>query len=461
MRRSCAAAVLSGGGGCAPAAAAVAPAALSPLPHVLQLSPAQLAHTVARAGLAPSSAADLRRHVCRTGRGLAEWNPALSDARRRELARLLTTDGDALDGARIVADATAADGTRKFLIAFGGDGDGQRRGLAGAVETVFIPDVSAGGRARGTLCVSSQVGCSLACAFCATGAQGFGRNLTAAQILAQVVLAKRALGDYDDGGSGDDRGGDVGADAAAATARGLDGGRRAPAAAPPPATSTAPARVTNVVFMGQGEPLLNYAAVAGAVGVLVDPWGFELARRRVTVSTAGVAPAIPAVGSALGVSLALSLHAPNDALRSQLMRINRTYPLAAVLAACRAYASSRGPSFAPRKVLVEYALLDGVNDSAAHAHQLADLLAPQPAGSGGGLPRCAVNLIPFNPWPGARFAPSPDAAVGAFASTLAGSGLPATVRWPRGRDIAAACGQLRTEERGGQARRAVAAAVAS
>ncbi|HEX5418893.1 MAG TPA: 23S rRNA (adenine(2503)-C(2))-methyltransferase RlmN, partial [Gammaproteobacteria bacterium] len=264
----------------------------------------------------------------------------------------------------------SADGTRKWLFDMGA---GQ------AVEAVFIPEPN-----RGTLCISSQAGCALDCAFCATGRQGFNRNLSSAEILGQVVWAAREL---------------------------------------------APTAITNIVFMGMGEPLANYRNVLPVVGLLLDDFGFGLSRRRVTISTAGLVPQILKLASECNVALAVSLHASNDELRDRLVPINRIHPIAELLAACWRYAEG----LASRQITFEYVMLDGVNDSAEDARQLVRLLRGRPA---------KVNLIPFNAFPGSGFACSPPEAVDRFWHTLRAAGLVATVRRPRGDDIAAACGQL-------------------
>jgi len=287
-----------------------------------------------------------------------------------------------------VEDLTSADGTRKWLLRLE-DGN--------TLETVFIPEDE-----RGTLCVSSQIGCSLSCSFCHTGTQRLARNVTASEIVEQVWWAKRALGDI------------------------------------PGGSSTRKPIVSNVVFMGQGEPLYNYRNVRKAVQILTHAEGLAMPRRRVTVSTSGVAPLIPRLASELGVQLAISLHAPNDETRSRIMGINRQFPLRALLASCRDYAAAMRAAGAPSRALritFEYVMLRGVNDQPGHAKQLATLLAQLPA---------LVNLIPFNPWPGSQFQCSSLETIDTFARALSSAGLQVTVRTPRGRDILAACGQLRS-----------------
>jgi 23S rRNA (adenine2503-C2)-methyltransferase len=284
----------------------------------------------------------------------------------------------------VISEQASADGTIKWLFDVG-QGD--------AVESVFIPEDD-----RGTLCVSSQAGCAVGCRFCSTGHQGFSRNLTTGEILAQLWHAEHAL-----------------------RARlGTGPGERV---------------ISNVVMMGMGEPLQNYGALVPALRVMLDDHGYGLSRRRVTVSTSGVVPMIDRLREELPVALAVSLHAPNDALRDTLVPLNRKYPLAELLAACQRYLAS-----APRDFITfEYCMLDGVNDAPAQARELLALVGPHgPAGR----VACKVNLIPFNPFPASGLRRSTAAAVQVFAKVLQDGGLVATVRKTRGDDIAAACGQL-------------------
>ncbi|MBV9994706.1 MAG: 23S rRNA (adenine(2503)-C(2))-methyltransferase RlmN [Caulobacteraceae bacterium] len=275
----------------------------------------------------------------------------------------------------------SSDGVIKWLIAFSPGVE---------VETVFIPDV---GRS-GALCVSSQVGCTLNCAFCHTGTQGLVRNLSAAEIVAQVQIARDDLGEWP--ASNEDR------------------------------------RLTNIVFMGMGEPLYNLDAVADALDVISDNEGIAISRRRITVSTSGVVPELKALGERTGAMLAISLHATRDDLRDKLVPINRRYPIGELMAAIRAYP---GLSNA-RRVTFEYVMLKGVNDTAADAKALVKLIAGVPA---------KINLIPFNPWPGAPFECSDWETIEAFATILNRAGYASPIRRPRGREILAACGQLRSE----------------
>lgn len=290
---------------------------------------------------------------------------------------------------RVLRDHVAADGTRKWLLSVG-DNNG--------IESVFIPETD-----RGTLCVSSQVGCALACAFCSTGKQGFNRNLTVAEIIGQLWLANRMLRD----------GGD------APVMHALPSGQ----------DRQSERRVTNVVMMGMGEPLANFENVVTALHLMLDDHAYGLSRRRVTVSTSGLIPALDRLRERCPVALAVSLHAPNDALRDELVPINKKYPLRELMAACRRYLSA-----APRDFITfEYVMLDGVNDSIAHAVELVELVKDVP---------CKFNLIPFNPFPNSGFKRSSAETIRIFRDVLMQAGLVTTVRRTRGDDIAAACGQL-------------------
>ncbi|MGE0828617.1 MAG: 23S rRNA (adenine(2503)-C(2))-methyltransferase RlmN [Hyphomonadaceae bacterium] len=275
----------------------------------------------------------------------------------------------------------SVDGTRKWLI---------RLADGAEVECVFIPDV---GRS-GALCVSSQVGCTLTCAFCHTGTQKLVRNLTAAEIVAQVMIARDDLGEWP--------------------------------------TSNEDRLLTNIVFMGMGEPLYNLDNVADAIDVISDGDGISISRRRITVSTAGVAPEIPALGERTGAMLAISLHATNDELRNRLVPLNKKYNLDELFAAIRKYPTLGNA----KRVTFEYVMLKGVNDSPAEARALLNLLKGVPA---------KINLIPFNPWPGTDFECSDWPTIETFAAILNRAGYASPIRTPRGRDILAACGQLKSE----------------
>ena len=275
----------------------------------------------------------------------------------------------------IVSAHASADGTRKWLL---------RADASQAFETVFIPETD-----RGTLCISSQVGCVLDCAFCSTAQQGFNRNLTTAEIVGQVWLANRELG-FEPGGQ---------------------------------------RRITNVVLMGMGEPLANFRNVVPAIRILMDDLGFDISRRRVTLSTSGLVPQIYKLAEEVNCALAVSLHAPDDALRDELVPINRKHPIAELLEACWHYLDEQNG----RSVTFEYVMLDGVNDQLEHARQLVRLLKGRPA---------KLNLIPFNPFPGTRFRRSPMPVITRFRDELIQRGVLATIRRTRGDDIDAACGQL-------------------
>ena len=275
----------------------------------------------------------------------------------------------------------SADGTIKWMFDVG---------QGNAIETVFIPETD-----RGTLCISSQAGCAVGCPFCSTGAQGFSRNLSTAEIIAQLWFAETSL-------------------------------RKA--------FETDERVISNVVMMGMGEPLQNYSALVPALKTMLDDHGYGLSRRRVTVSTSGVVPMVERLSQDCPVALAVSLHAPNNNLRDRLVPLNQKYPLAELLQACRDYLAH-----APRDFITfEYCMLDGVNDSDAHARELITLVQNAP---GGPLP-CKFNLIPFNPFPASGLQRSSHERVKAFAGVLSAAGLVTTVRKTRGDDIAAACGQL-------------------
>jgi 23S rRNA (adenine2503-C2)-methyltransferase len=276
----------------------------------------------------------------------------------------------------VTAAQTAADGTRKWLLRFA---DGQE------VESVFIPEED-----RGALCVSTQVGCTLSCSFCHTGTMPLVRNLGAAEITAQILVARDALGEWP--------------------------------------TAKEERLFTNIVVMGMGEPLFNYDNTAAALRLAMDETGLALSRRRITLSTSGVVPRIEQCGRELGVGLAISLHAVRDELRDELVPLNRKWNIETLLDACRRYPTRRPITF-------EYVMLAGVNDSDAEARELVRLLDGIPA---------KVNLIPFNPWPGAPYACSSNNRIRAFAAIVEAAGYASPVRTPRGRDILAACGQLKT-----------------
>lgn len=277
---------------------------------------------------------------------------------------------------KIAVKQESTDGTIKWLLKLE---DGNK------VEVVFIPE-----KTRGTLCISSQVGCTLTCSFCHTGTQRFVRNLTTSEVIGQLILAKDELNDW----------------------------HNSP-------------KITNIVMMGMGEPLYNYDNVAKALKISMDQKGIDFARSRITLSTSGVVPMIDKCGEELGVHLAISLHAVNDDLRNILVPLNKKYNIEELLRSCRNYPSNRH-----HKITFEYVMLDGMNDSVEHARKLAKLIKGIPA---------KINIIPFNPWPGSIYLCSSKERISAFAKEIREAGYQALVRTPRGQDILAACGQLKTE----------------
>jgi 23S rRNA (adenine2503-C2)-methyltransferase len=345
------------------------------LKNLVGLTRAELAAELASIGAEPFRARQLWHWIYHRGARDFAAMTTLAKSFRAALA-------DAYVVARpgVARDLSSTDGTRKWLLRFG---DGQE------AECVHIPEED-----RGTLCVSSQVGCTLSCKFCHTGTQRLVRNLDAAEIVGQVMAARDALGEWPS--PKDDR------------------------------------QITNVVLMGMGEPLYNYDQVAKAIQIVLDPEGLSVSRRKITLSTAGVVPMIRRAGAEIGVNLAISLHAVDDELRDVLVPLNKKYPLADLMDACRTYPGATNA----RRITFEYVMLKGVNDSPAEARALVRLIAGIPA---------KVNLIPFNPWPGAPFECSSDQAIEAFADIVNAAGYPSPVRTPRGRDILAACGQLKSE----------------
>ena len=314
-------------------------------------------------------------------------------------------DSFVLDRPEIVTEQVSADGTRKWLFRFRDPLNPRVPSVE--VETVYIPEAD-----RGTLCVSSQVGCTLTCTFCHTGTQKLVRNLTAGEILGQILMARERLGDFP-GGVRPDDGGLVPAPRGSG---GSEGDSRA---------------ITNVVMMGMGEPLYNYDNVKQALLIASDEAGISLSKRRITLSTSGVVPQIEPTGREIGVMLAISLHAVRDELRDLLVPINKKWPLKELLQACRDYP---GLSNA-RRITFEYVMLRDINDSDADARELVRLLAGIPA---------KINLIPFNPWPGSNYECSTSERIEKFADIVNRAGYASPVRTPRGRDIFAACGQLKS-----------------
>src|SRR3954463_15706920 len=342
--------------------------------NLVGLSRAELAEEMAAFGAEPFRARQLWHWIYH--RGVTDFAAMTSLAKvfRERLAGSFELSRPDISRAQ-----SSADGTRKWLLRFD---DGQE------VEAVHIPESD-----RGTLCVSSQVGCTLTCTFCHTGTQRLGRNLTAAEIVAQVMIARDALGEW-----------------------------------PSPQEDR---QLTNIVLMGMGEPLYNFDNVAAAMKIVMDQEGLAISRRKITLSTSGVVPMIARCGTELGVNLAISLHAVTDALRNTLVPLNKKYPVAELLDACRHYPGSSNA----RRITFEYVMLKGVNDGPAEAKELVRLLKGIPA---------KVNLIPFNPWPGAPYECSSDMAIKAFSDIVFNAGYSAPVRTPRGRDIFAACGQLKS-----------------
>ncbi|HTX23214.1 MAG TPA: 23S rRNA (adenine(2503)-C(2))-methyltransferase RlmN [Steroidobacteraceae bacterium] len=346
--------------------------------NLLGLTQPALEAYVGELGDRPFRARQLARWIYKRGEARIEHMTDLAKAFRARLAEQAEVRVP-----EIVDVRESRDGTRKWIL---------RADASQAFEMVFIPEDD-----RGTLCISSQVGCALDCAFCSTAQQGFNRNLTTAEIIGQVWLAARELG---------------GSEAGARLGERL-----------------ADRPITNVVLMGMGEPLANLRNVIPALKILVDDHAFDLSRRRVTLSTSGLVPQIYRLAEEVNVALAVSLHAPDDELRSELVPINRKHPIAELLAACWHYLDEQNG----RSVTFEYVMLEGVNDSPAQARGLARLLAGHPA---------KINLIPFNPFPGAPYRRSPAEKILRFRDELNAHGLIATVRRTRGEDIDAACGQL-------------------
>jgi len=297
----------------------------------------------------------------------------------------------------LAAEQVSADGTRKWLLRMPSTGPHDR---GAEIECVYIPETD-----RGTLCVSSQVGCTLNCTFCHTGTQGWARNLTTAEIVGQAMFARDRLGDFP--------GGVAPTDGLVPSGEGV----RA---------------VSNIVFMGMGEPLYNFEHVRDAISVLTDGEGLSLSKRRITVSTSGVVPEMGRLGEECGTMLAVSLHATNDPLRDKLVPLNRKYPIAELMQACRDYPGASNA----RRITFEYVMLKGVNDSPAEARALVRLLKGLPA---------KINLIPFNPWPGSPYECSDWETIERFSEIVFNAGYASPVRTPRGRDILAACGQLKSE----------------
>jgi 23S rRNA (adenine2503-C2)-methyltransferase len=355
-------------------------------PSLIGLSRAELADRLGEIGIAPAQrkmrVQQLWHWMYFRGAENFDEMTSISKDTRADLAGHFTVDRP-----KVVAEQVSNDGTRKWLLRLP-SGDSVER--PHEVECVYIPETD-----RGTLCVSSQVGCTLNCSFCHTGTQRLVRNLTAGEIVGQVMVARDRLNDWAD----------------------RENGARL---------------VTNIVMMGMGEPLYNFDAVRDALLIVADNEGIGISRRRITLSTSGVVPNIIRTGEEIGVMLAISLHAVRDELRNELVPLNRKYPIAELLQACRAYPGASNA----RRITFEYVMLKGVNDSLDDARLLVKLLKGIPA---------KINLIPFNPWPGTAYECSDWDQIEKFSEYIFNAGYSSPVRTPRGRDILAACGQLKSE----------------
>jgi 23S rRNA (adenine2503-C2)-methyltransferase len=340
--------------------------------NLLGMTPVQLAEYFKEIGEKPFRATQVLKWIHQQGAESFDEMTNISKSLREKLNAQAE-----LRGPEVVSQDTSKDGTRKWVIRVDG---------GSCVETVLIPEGD-----RGTLCVSSQVGCSLNCSFCSTGKQGFNRNLSAAEIIGQVRIAIKSFGPMD------------------------------------PANKRV---VTNVVMMGMGEPLMNFERVVSAMNLMMEDNAYGLSKRRVTLSTAGVVPAIDKLGEVTDVSLAVSLHAPNDELRDVLVPVNKKYPIEELIAACNRYLEKLNDK---RVITIEYTMMEGVNDLPEHAKQLAKLLKRVP---------CKLNIIPFNPFPNSGYQRPKAAAIELFKNTMHKAGIRTTVRRTRGDEIDAACGQL-------------------
>jgi 23S rRNA (adenine2503-C2)-methyltransferase len=355
-------------------------------PSLIGLSRSELADRLGDIGIAPAQrkmrVQQLWHWIYFRGAGNFDQMTSISKDTRAELAQHFTVDRP-----EVVAEQISNDGTRKWLLRLP---SGNNLEKPHEVECVYIPETD-----RGTLCVSSQVGCTLNCTFCHTGTQRLVRNLTAGEIVGQVMVARDRLNDWAD----------------------RENGTRL---------------VTNIVMMGMGEPLYNFDAVRDALLIVADNEGIGISRRRITLSTSGVVPNIVRAGDEIGVMLAISLHAVRDELRNELVPLNRKYPIAELLQACRDYPGASNA----RRITFEYVMLKGVNDSLDDAKLLVKLLKGIPA---------KINLIPFNPWPGTAYECSDWDQIEKFSEYIFNAGYSSPVRTPRGRDILAACGQLKSE----------------
>jgi 23S rRNA (adenine2503-C2)-methyltransferase len=385
-------------------------------PSLVGLSRAELAEQLGAIGVAPAQRKMRTQQLWHWiyVRGVQSFDEmtTISKAMREELATYFTVARP-----EVVAEQISNDGTRKWLLRLP-SGDNVEK--AHEVECVYIPETD-----RGTLCVSSQVGCTLNCSFCHTGTQRLVRNLTAGEIVGQIMVARDRLGDWP----------------SLPPAR-VEGGSHTLIARDTPAPDPSPQGggerkegsrlVTNVVMMGMGEPLYNFDAVRDALLIVADGDGIGISRRRITLSTSGVVPNIIRTGAEIGVMLAISLHAVRDELRNELVPLNRKYPIAELLQACRDYPGATNA----KRITFEYVMLKGVNDSLDDAKLLVKMLKGIPA---------KINLIPFNPWPGTRYECSDWDQIEKFSEYIFNAGYSSPVRTPRGRDILAACGQLKSE----------------
>lgn len=356
---------------------------MTALTNLLDLDPEQLVAYCAELGEKPFRAKQLQRWIHQFGASDFDAMTDLAKSLREKLKTRATIAAPA-----VISDHTSADGTRKWLLDVG---------QGNAVETVFIPEEN-----RGTLCISTQAGCAVNCRFCSTGKQGFNRNLSVGEIIGQLWMAEFEL----------------------RKTKGIEPGPKGER------------QITNVVMMGMGEPLLNFEPTVTALRLMLDDNAYGLSRRRVTLSTSGVVPMIDKLAQECPVALAVSLHASNDGLRDGLVPLNKKYPLAELMAACKRYLD-----YAPRDFITfEYCMLDGVNDTDAHARELVALVqnAADPV-------PCKFNLIPFNPFPESGLTRSNNARIKAFAQILMDAGIVTTIRKTRGDDIDAACGQLAGE----------------
>ena len=357
-------------------------------PSLVGLSRAEIADQLGAIGVAPAQrkmrVQQLWHWIYVRGAQRFDEMTSISKEMRSELEQHFTVAGP-----EVVAEQVSSDGTRKWLLRLP---SGDKLEKAHEVECVYIPETD-----RGTLCVSSQVGCTLNCSFCHTGTQRLVRNLTAGEIVGQIMVARDRLNDWADR-----------------------------------VTPTGSRLVTNVVMMGMGEPLYNFEAVRDALLIVADNEGIGISRRRITLSTSGVVPNIIRTGDEIGVMLAISLHAVRDELRNELVPLNRKYPIAELLQACRDYPGSSNA----RRITFEYVMLKGVNDSLDDAKLLVKMLKGIPA---------KINLIPFNPWPGTVYECSDWDQIEKFSEYIFNAGYSSPVRTPRGRDILAACGQLKSE----------------